>query len=125
MRNPTTAHICTTVCYPFQFELSIRKAAEQLVRQPPKTLPKPQLRPLFPVVKLRHVDQTHAESKPQPEPDSADPSASSLSCHSAINFMSRILQRLREVDEYISEVNTISSFIFFHFCLLFSFLTSF
>nr|XP_020460682.1 F-actin-methionine sulfoxide oxidase MICAL2 isoform X2 [Monopterus albus] len=86
-----------------QFELSIRKAAEQLVRQPPKTLPKPQLRPLFPVVKLRHVDQTHAESKPQPEPDSADPSASSLSCHSAINFMSRILQRLREVDEYVSE----------------------
>ncbi|XP_029316338.1 LOW QUALITY PROTEIN: F-actin-monooxygenase MICAL2 [Cottoperca gobio] len=88
-----------------QFEVSIRKAAEHLVRLPPKTLPKPQLQPEaqhpFSVVKLRHVDQTHTETKPQPE--SADPPASSPSCHSAIHFMSRVLQRLREVDEHVSE----------------------
>ncbi|XP_028429959.1 F-actin-monooxygenase MICAL2 isoform X2 [Perca flavescens] len=90
-----------------QFEVSIRKAAEHLVRLPPKTLPKPQLRPEvqhpFSVVKLRHVDQTHADPKPQPHPESADPPASSPSCHSAIHFMSRVLQRLREVDAHVSE----------------------
>ncbi|XP_069385166.1 F-actin-monooxygenase MICAL2 isoform X2 [Paralichthys olivaceus] len=94
-----------------QFEFSIRKAAKQLVRLPPKTLPKPQLQlqPQHPfsTVKLRHVDQTHAETKPEPQPDSADPpassSSSSSSCHSAIHFMSRVLQRLREVDEHVSE----------------------
>ncbi|XP_023266596.1 F-actin-monooxygenase MICAL2 isoform X1 [Seriola lalandi dorsalis] len=90
-----------------QFELSIRKAAEQLVRLPPKTLPKPQIQPQsqhpFSIVKLRHVDQTHTETKPQPQSESADPPASSPSCHSAIQFMSRILQRLREVDEHVSE----------------------
>ncbi|XP_078104627.1 F-actin-monooxygenase MICAL2 isoform X1 [Sander vitreus] len=90
-----------------QFEVSIRKAAEHLVRLPPKTLPKPQLQPEvqhpFSVVKLRHVDQTHTETKPQPHPESADPPASSPSCHSAIHFMSRVLQRLREVDAHVSE----------------------
>ncbi|XP_022621042.1 F-actin-methionine sulfoxide oxidase MICAL2 isoform X3 [Seriola dumerili] len=90
-----------------QFEVSIRKAAEQLVRLPPKTLPKPQIQPQsqhpFSIVKLRHVDQTHTETKPQPQSESADPPASSPSCHSAIQFMSRILQRLREVDEHVSE----------------------
>ncbi|XP_031180099.1 F-actin-monooxygenase MICAL2 isoform X3 [Sander lucioperca] len=90
-----------------QFEVSIRKAAEHLVHLPPKTLPKPQLQPEvqhpFSVVKLRHVDQTHAETKPQPHPESADPPASSPSCHSAIHFMSRVLQRLREVDAHVSE----------------------
>ncbi|XP_018543087.1 F-actin-monooxygenase mical2b isoform X1 [Lates calcarifer] len=88
-----------------QFEMSIRKAAQQLVRLPPRTLHQPQLQPQsqhpFSLVKLRHVDQTHAETKPEPE--SADPPASSPSCHSAIQFMSRILQRLREVDEHVSE----------------------
>ncbi|XP_068452089.1 F-actin-monooxygenase mical2b isoform X2 [Clinocottus analis] len=88
-----------------QFEVSIRRAAEHLVRLPPKTLPKPQLQPEsqhpFSVVKLRHVDRTLAETKPQPE--SADPPASSPSYHSAIHFMSRVLQRLREVDEHVSE----------------------
>lgn len=94
----------------FQFEVSIREAAEQLVRLPPKTLPKPQLQPQHPfsLVNLRHVDQT--ETKPQ-IPDSADPPASPHSCQSAIHFMSRILHRLREVDEHISEVNAISSFV--------------
>ncbi|XP_051235683.1 F-actin-monooxygenase mical2b isoform X4 [Dicentrarchus labrax] len=90
-----------------QFEISIRKAAEHLVRPPPKILPKPQLEPQsqhpFSVVKLRHVDQTHAETKPQPQPESPDPPASPSSCHSAIQFMSRVLQRLREVDEHVSE----------------------
>ncbi|XP_074473529.1 F-actin-monooxygenase mical2b isoform X1 [Sebastes fasciatus] len=91
-----------------QFEVSIRKAADHLV--PPKTLPKPQLQPEsqhpFSVVKLRHVDQTYAEMKAQPQPESADPPASSSSpssCQSAIHFMSRVLQRLREVDEHVSE----------------------
>ncbi|XP_031701991.1 F-actin-monooxygenase MICAL2 isoform X3 [Anarrhichthys ocellatus] len=90
-----------------QFEVSIRKAADHLVRLPPKTLPKPQLQPEslhpFSVMKLRHVDRTHAETKPQPQPESADPPASSPSCQSAIHFMSRVLQRLREVDEHVSE----------------------
>lgn len=108
--------MCTIVCHPFQFEVSIRKAADHLV--PPKTLPKPQLQPEsqhpFSVVKLRHVDQTYAEMKAQPQPESADPPASSSSpssCQSAIHFMSRVLQRLREVDEHVSEVITISSFL--------------
>ncbi|CAK6954770.1 F-actin-monooxygenase MICAL2 [Scomber scombrus] len=86
-----------------QFEVRIRNAAKQLVRLPPKTLPKPQFQPpsQFSVVKLRHVDQTLAETKPPPE--SADSPASSLSCHSAVLFMSRVLQRLKEVDEHVSE----------------------
>ncbi|XP_030579790.1 F-actin-monooxygenase MICAL2 isoform X1 [Archocentrus centrarchus] len=89
-----------------QFEVSIRKAAQQLVHLPPKTLPKPQvqLQPPHPfsVVKLRHVDLTHAETKPQLE--GADPPpACPPSCQSAIHFMTRILHRLKEVDEHISE----------------------
>ncbi|XP_028257093.1 protein-methionine sulfoxide oxidase mical2b isoform X3 [Parambassis ranga] len=90
-----------------QFEVSLRKAAEQLVCPPPKTLPKPQLQPQsqhpFSVVKLRHVDQTHAETKAQPQPESTDPPGSPPSCRSAIHFMTRILHRLREVDEHVSE----------------------
>ncbi|KAM7015526.1 F-actin-monooxygenase mical2b isoform 2-T2 [Tautogolabrus adspersus] len=89
------------------FEVSIRKAAQHLVHLPPKTLPNPQLQSQsqhpFSVVKLRHVDQTHAETRPPPEPECAEPPASSPSCQSAIHFMSRVLQRLREVDEHISE----------------------
>ncbi|XP_072236685.1 F-actin-monooxygenase MICAL2 isoform X1 [Leuresthes tenuis] len=90
-----------------QFEVNIRKAAEQLVRLPPKTLPKPQLRSQpqhpFSVVKLRHVDQTFAETKPQPQPESPEPPASPPSHKSAIHFMTRVLHRLKEVDEHISE----------------------
>ncbi|XP_067352601.1 F-actin-monooxygenase MICAL2 isoform X3 [Channa argus] len=85
-----------------QFEFSIRKAAEQLVHLPPKALLKPQLHSQsqhpFSVVKLRHVDQTQPRPKTSDPPDSSPPS-----CHSAILFMSRILQRLREVDEHVSE----------------------
>ncbi|XP_035769591.1 F-actin-monooxygenase MICAL2 isoform X2 [Neolamprologus brichardi] len=88
-----------------QFEVSIRKAAQQLVRLPPKTLPKPQpqLQPPHPfsVVKLRHVDLAHAETKPQLE--GAEPPVSPPSCQSAVHFMTRVLHRLKEVDEHISE----------------------
>ncbi|XP_029948659.1 F-actin-monooxygenase MICAL2 isoform X2 [Salarias fasciatus] len=90
-----------------QFEVSIRKAAAQLVRPPPKTLPKPGLRPEaqqpFPLVKLRHVDPTLAETTPPPQPQSADPPTAPPSYQSAISVMSRILHRLREVDEHVSE----------------------
>ncbi|CAI5645467.1 F-actin-monooxygenase MICAL2 isoform X4 [Oreochromis niloticus] len=88
-----------------QFEVSIRKAAQQLARLPPKTLPKPQpqLQPPHPfsVVKLRHVDLAHAETKPQLE--GADPPVPPPSCQSAVHFMTRVLHRLKEVDEHISE----------------------
>nr|XP_046243393.1 F-actin-monooxygenase MICAL2 isoform X3 [Scatophagus argus] len=94
-----------------QFEFSIRKAAEHLIHLPPKTLPKPQLQPQsqhpFSVVKLRHVEQTHHVAKLQPHPETTAPPASSPSCHSAIHFMSRVLQRLREVDEHISESGSV------------------
>uniref|UniRef100_UPI0037E8CE56 F-actin-monooxygenase MICAL2 isoform X2 n=1 Tax=Semicossyphus pulcher TaxID=241346 RepID=UPI0037E8CE56 len=86
-----------------QFEFSIRKAAEHLVRLPPKPPPIPESQHPFSVVKLRHVDQTQAETNPQPQPESADPPAPAPSCQSAIHFMSRVLQRLREVDEHVSE----------------------
>ncbi len=105
--------MCAAVYHPFQFEVNIRKAAEHLVRVPPKTLPKPQLQPQsqlpFSVVKLRHVDQTLAETKPPPQSESADPPASPPSSFSAIQFMTRVLQRLREVDEHVSEVITVVS----------------
>lgn len=105
--EPYHVLMCTTVYY-FQFEVHIRNAAKHLAHLPPKTLPKPQFQPpsQFSVVKLRHVEQTLAETKPPPE--SMDSPAPSFSCHSAVLFMSRILQRLKEVDEHISEVNNIS-----------------
>uniref|UniRef100_A0A3Q2P0V8 F-actin monooxygenase n=1 Tax=Fundulus heteroclitus TaxID=8078 RepID=A0A3Q2P0V8_FUNHE len=94
-----------------QFEKSIRKAAEQLVNLPPKTLPKPQLHPQprhpFSVVKLRHVDQTVSEMKPQPQCESPEPPASPPSCRPAICFMTRVLHRLKEVDEHVSEGSSI------------------
>ncbi|CAN9507089.1 unnamed protein product [Ophioblennius macclurei] len=92
-----------------QFEVSLRKAAEQLVRPPPKAPPKPQHQPEsqhpFSVVKLRHVDQTLAEMKPllSADPPSAPPSPPPPPYQSAISVMSRILHRLREVDEHVSE----------------------
>ncbi|XP_040053318.2 F-actin-monooxygenase MICAL2 isoform X2 [Gasterosteus aculeatus] len=58
----------------------------------------------FSLVKLRHVDRTRSEAKPEAQPESADPPASSsASRQSAIDFMSRVLRRLREVDEHVSE----------------------
>ncbi|KAM9817672.1 F-actin-monooxygenase MICAL2 [Neosynchiropus ocellatus] len=84
-----------------QFEISIRTAAEHLVRVPPRTLPKPDLQPQLlhsiSVVKLRHVEPTPT----QPEKSVPDPSPPPL--RSAVQVMSRILQRLREVDEHVSE----------------------
>ncbi|XP_068168256.1 F-actin-monooxygenase MICAL2 isoform X2 [Antennarius striatus] len=89
-----------------QFEVSIKKAAEHLVHLP-KSLPKAKLQPQpqhpFAVVKLRHVEQTPNETKLQPHLESALPPASSPSCQSAIQFVSRVLQRLREVDDHVSE----------------------
>ncbi|RVE74524.1 hypothetical protein OJAV_G00022840 [Oryzias javanicus] len=84
-----------------QFEISLRKAAEQLVS--PKTPPKPGLHVQDPFtdLKLRHVDQVFTEMKPQPE--TPDPPAPVPSLHSGICFMRRILHRLREVDEHVSE----------------------
>ncbi|XP_041838965.1 F-actin-monooxygenase MICAL2 isoform X2 [Melanotaenia boesemani] len=94
-----------------QFEVSIRKAAEQLIRLPPKTLPKPHLRPQdqhhFTLVKLRHVDQTFVETRPQPKTESPELPASPSSRQSAIHFMTRILHRLREVDEHMSESGSV------------------
>ncbi|KAM6943092.1 F-actin-monooxygenase MICAL2 isoform 2-T2 [Xenentodon cancila] len=86
-----------------QFEVSIRKAAERLVHLPPKILHEPQPEPQLPfsVAKLRHVEQTNLETKPQPESPDLPPSRPS--CHSAIRFMRRINHRLREVDEHVSE----------------------
>lgn len=85
-------------------------------RLPPKPLPKPRLQPqpqqqppLSPkhsLKKLRHVDQTQAQTQPQPQPESADYPGYSPSFHSAVLVMQRMLQRLRDVDEQISEVNT-------------------
>lgn len=61
-------------------------------------LPEPQL---FCLVKLRHVSQTHAQqSDPPAEPQSPPPPSS----HSAVQFMSRVLQRLKEVDQHVSEI---------------------
>ncbi|XP_029353527.1 F-actin-monooxygenase MICAL2 isoform X2 [Echeneis naucrates] len=90
-----------------QFEITIRKAAQQLASVPPKTLQKthtqPQSQHPFSVVKLRHVAENDTERKSQAQPECLDPPAASSSCLSAIQFMSRVLQRLREVDEHISE----------------------
>ncbi|XP_072320607.1 F-actin-monooxygenase MICAL2 isoform X2 [Eucyclogobius newberryi] len=55
---------------------------------------------LFRVVKLRHVDQTHAQTMPPAQPESPP----APSCHPAVQVMSRVLQRLREVDQHISEI---------------------
>lgn len=104
---------------PFQFEISIRKAAEQLVS--PKTLPEPRLHPHRPFtdLKLRHVDQAFTEMKPQPENPELPAPVPSL--HSGICFMRRILHRLREVEEHVSEVKSISaSSVCFLLCLLFA-----
>ncbi|XP_059212478.1 F-actin-monooxygenase MICAL2 [Centropristis striata] len=89
-----------------QFEVSIRKAAGHLV--PPKTLPKPQLPPPsqhpFSLVKLRHVEELQPErAADPPAPPSPPPPPPPPSLNSAIHFMSRVLQRLREVDEHVSE----------------------
>ncbi|XP_077419303.1 F-actin-monooxygenase mical2b isoform X2 [Vanacampus margaritifer] len=87
-----------------QFQVNIRRAAQNLVpTEPrPKALelpPWPQC--CFSVVKLRHVAQTHEQVKTSPEPESQMCTAPSV--HSAAAFMSRVLQRLKEVDELVCE----------------------
>lgn len=96
--------------------MSLCKAAENLVHLPPKSLLNPKSQPQpqmpFPVVRLRHVDGARLEATLHPPPESEDASAASPSRCSAVQFMSRVLQRLREVDEHISEVITVSCFFF-------------
>ncbi|XP_055010605.1 F-actin-monooxygenase mical2b isoform X1 [Boleophthalmus pectinirostris] len=55
---------------------------------------------LFCVVKLRHVDHTHTQTMPPAQPETPP----APSCPSAVQVMSRVLQRLREVDQHISEI---------------------
>lgn len=92
--------------------MSLSKAAENLVHFPPKCLRKPQSQPQpqapFPVVRLRHVERTRREATLHPPSESEEASAAASSCRSAVRFMSRVLQRLREVDEHVSEVMTVS-----------------
>lgn len=97
--------------------MSLSEAAENLVHLPPKCLRKPKSQPQpqmpFPVARLRHVDGARREAPLRPPPESDGPTAAAPSCRSAVEFMSRVLQRLREVDEHISEVMTVSCFFFF------------
>lgn len=90
----------------FQPELGVTTTAQHVFLRPTRTQSKPRLQSdtqqLFRIVKLRHVDQTHAQTKPPSRPESPGPPAPS--CHSAVQFMLRIRQRLREVDEHVSEV---------------------
>ena len=88
--------------------MSLSKAAENLVHLPPKCLRKPQRQPQppFPTVRLRHVEGARGEATLHPPPDSQDASAAASSCRSAVQFLSRVVQRLREVDDHVSEVMT-------------------
>ncbi|XP_077374586.1 F-actin-monooxygenase mical2b isoform X1 [Festucalex cinctus] len=93
-----------------QFQVDIRRAAQNLVPTEPRPKawelpPRPQC--CFSVVKLRHVAQTHQQVKTSPEPESKMCTAPSV--HSAVAFMSRVLQRLKEVDELICEGNPVQS----------------
>lgn len=94
--------------------MSLSEAAGNLVHLPPQWLrkPKSQPRPQFPVVRLRHVEGARREATPHPPPESEGASAAAPSRRSAVEFMSRVLQRLREVDEHVSEVITVSCFFF-------------
>lgn len=94
-----------------QFKMSLSKAAENLVHLPPKCLREPQSQPRpqtpFPAVRLRRVEGARREATLRPPPESEDASAAASSCRSAVQFMSRLLQRLREVEEHVSEVRTV------------------
>ncbi|XP_057711506.1 F-actin-monooxygenase mical2b isoform X2 [Corythoichthys intestinalis] len=87
-----------------QFEVSLRRTAQNLVsvesRHKPRQLP-PQSQCDFSIVRLRHVAQTHELVETSPEPEGEVFTAPSV--HSAVAFMSRVLQRLKEVDELICE----------------------
>lgn len=92
--------------------MSLSEAAGNLVHLPPQCLrkPKSQPQPQFPVVRLRHVEGARREATPDPPPESDGAAAAAPSRRSAVEFMSRVLQRLREVDEHVSEVITVSCF---------------
>lgn len=100
--------------------MSLGEAAGNLVHLPPQCLrkPKSQPQPQFPVVRLRHVEGARREATPDPPPESEGASAAAPSRRSAVEFMSRVLQRLREVDEHVSEVITVSCFFFPSVCVL-------
>nr|XP_057945264.1 F-actin-monooxygenase MICAL2 isoform X2 [Doryrhamphus excisus] len=92
-----------------QFQVRIRHAAQNLVCVPTEVRRKDQQLPpqpqcSFSIVNLRHVAQTHEHAKTPHEPESAVCATPSI--HSAVAVMSRVLQRLREVDELISEKKT-------------------
>lgn len=116
-QSKAAAHCGVALCRCFQFKMSLSKAAENLVRLPPKCLRKPQSQPQpwtpFPMVRLRHVEGARHEAALHPPPESEDASATPFSCRSTVQFMSRVLQRLREVDQHVSEVMTVSCFFFF------------
>ncbi|XP_054627221.1 F-actin-monooxygenase mical2b isoform X3 [Dunckerocampus dactyliophorus] len=89
-----------------QFQARIRHAAQNLARVPAEAQRKDQQLPpqpqcSFSGVKLRHVAQTHEQAKAPQEPESAV--CTTPSVHSAVAVMSRVLQRLKEVDELICE----------------------
>lgn len=89
-------------------------AAQDLVHLPPQALYKREEQPRdphpFSLVRLRHVEQKHSEAPFQPLPEDLDAPAPPPSCHyAAIHFMSRVLRRLREVDQHVSEVMAVSS----------------
>lgn len=111
------AHCGVALCCCFQFKMSLGKAAENLVHLPPKCLREPQSQPRpqtpFPAVRLRHVEGARREATLRPPPESEDASAAASSCRSAVQFMSRVLQRLREVEEHVSEVRTVCCCCFF------------
>lgn len=115
------AHCGVALCYCFQFKMSLSKAAENLVHLPAKCLREPQSQPRpqtpFPAVRLRHVEGARREATLCPPPESEDASAAASSCRSAVQFMSRVLQRLREVEDHVSEVRTVCC-CFFFFCSL-------
>nr|XP_029494961.1 F-actin-monooxygenase MICAL2-like isoform X1 [Oncorhynchus nerka] len=64
------------------------------------SIPNPTLR------KVRQADQTYAQTQPQTlpqKPESTEYPGYSSSCHSAVLAMSRMLQRLQEVEEKITQ----------------------
>ncbi|XP_061669938.1 F-actin-monooxygenase MICAL2 isoform X1 [Syngnathoides biaculeatus] len=86
------------------FQARIRHAAQNSVPAVlrPKAREIPPLPPCcFADVKLRRVLPTHEQAEISPESESEGWTAPSA--HSAVAFMSRVLQRLKEVDELICE----------------------
>ncbi|XP_055774273.1 F-actin-monooxygenase mical2b-like isoform X1 [Salvelinus fontinalis] len=82
---------------------SQHQSQPQFQHQPklqPPSIPHPTLR------KVRQADQTCAQMQPQTQPqkpESTEYTGYSPSCHSAVLAMSRMLQRLQEVEEKITQ----------------------